>query len=316
MPRAPKPWPLANPPQPGEGLACTCQACGLPWDVHPSMAGFRLRCDCGEWVAVPAPVVTPPAESQELSTRRAEVRLPERYRDPAEPLKHEVPTQTPMAEGSLRHATLPTRRRWIDRAILELALVMFAFLGPQLLVLFLFSGQKQLYSLPIAELISAVLVVAICFSMPRYTLSGLRSTSSRYYLEALGVAALALLVVFPYSEGLTKWLELEDDGTMEAFGGLGLGWALLLIGVFPAIFEELAFRGLILPRIMALLGRHEGVIAAGTAFALAHGITLGLPFHFFLGIYLGYLRIRSGSLWPCMLTHFVYNSTIVWMEFR
>ena len=86
---------------------------------------------------------------------------------------------------------------------------------------------------------------------------------------------------------------------------------LLLIGVFPAIFEELAFRGMLQGRLTAILGRREGILATGAAFAMAHGISIGTPFHIFLGFYLGFLRERSGSLLPGMGLHFLYNSAIV-----
>ena len=80
----------------------------------------------------------------------------------------------------------------------------------------------------------------------------------------------------------------------------------------PAVFEELAFRGLLQARLIPLFGRTQGIILGGIAFALAHGITVGLPFHAFLGFYLGWLRERSRSLIPGMIVHFVYNGTLVW----
>ena len=46
-------------------------------------------------------------------------------------------------------------------------------------------------------------------------------------------------------------------------------------------------------------------------FALAHGVGLGLPFHVGGGFYLCWLRARSGSLYPGMLLHFLYNGALV-----
>ena len=311
-PREPKVWPVANPPEPGEGIACVCGECGQPWNVHASMASFRLRCICGAWVDVPAPVQDARPTSEELIQRNADVRLPDRYRDPAEPLKHEVSTQTAMPSGSLRHATRKTRQRWTDRAVLELALVMGAFLGPQLVVFLTTEGREQALAWPIASLISALLITAICLGMARYSLSGLRNTAGRFYAEVLGVTAVTVGLAILWSNWVLDILDENDSSFGVVFDELGFGWAILLIAVFPAIFEELAFRGLLQPRLMALLGHKEGILAAGTAFALAHGITVGLPFHFFLGVYLGYLRDRSGSLLPCMLMHFLYNGSLVW----
>ena len=46
-----------------------------------------------------------------------------------------------------------------------------------------------------------------------------------------------------------------------------------------------------------------------------HGAPAVLPIHLSLGLYLGWLRERSDSLLPCVLMHFLYNGTLVWLEF-
>ena len=46
-------------------------------------------------------------------------------------------------------------------------------------------------------------------------------------------------------------------------------------------------------------------------FAAAHGISMGTPLHLGIGLYLGWLRDRCGSLWPGILLHFAYNGTLV-----
>lgn len=84
-----------------------------------------------------------------------------------------------------------------------------------------------------------------------------------------------------------------------------------MIAVCPALFEELAFRGAIQRRFLAMLGRSQELLATGVCFGLCHGVTAGLPFHAGLGIYLGWLRERSTSLLPGMVAHALYNGTIL-----
>ena len=84
-----------------------------------------------------------------------------------------------------------------------------------------------------------------------------------------------------------------------------------MIALCPAIFEELAFRGLLQGRLRALFGGHAGLVLTGVAFALAHGASLATPIHFSLGLYLGTLRERTGSLLPGMLFHALYNGGVV-----
>ena len=55
----------------------------------------------------------------------------------------------------------------------------------------------------------------------------------------------------------------------------------------------------------------RGILSTATLFAVAHGISMGTPLHLGIGLFLGWLRDRSGSLWPGILLHLGYNATLV-----
>jgi membrane protease YdiL (CAAX protease family) len=95
---------------------------------------------------------------------------------------------------------------------------------------------------------------------------------------------------------------------------LGIPLLLFVMALCPGVFEELAFRGLLQGRLAALLGRNQAIWATGAAFALAHGVTLGFPFHVTGGVYLCWLRARCDSLLPGMLLHMAYNATLVMID--
>jgi membrane protease YdiL (CAAX protease family) len=84
--------------------------------------------------------------------------------------------------------------------------------------------------------------------------------------------------------------------------------------VAPAVLEEVMFRGMLQGRLLALMGLRTGMLTTAAAFAVCHGGTLALPIHFGLGLYLGWLRQRSGSVLPGMLAHFSYNAMIVLLK--
>ena len=63
--------------------------------------------------------------------------------------------------------------------------------------------------------------------------------------------------------------------------------------------------------LVVMLGRSLGLFVTAVTFALCHGAPVVLPIHIAIGLYLGFLRDRCGSLLPCMLAHFVYNGTLV-----
>ncbi len=83
---------------------------------------------------------------------------------------------------------------------------------------------------------------------------------------------------------------------------------LIIIGVVPAITEEVFFRG-ILQRLLILLTKRAwvGIIITAVLFSALHGFMGFFP-RLALGIILGALYWYSGSLWPGLLAHFLNNA--------
>nr|YP_009531102.1 putative membrane associated protease [Paulinella micropora]AXY63791.1 putative membrane associated protease [Paulinella micropora] len=90
----------------------------------------------------------------------------------------------------------------------------------------------------------------------------------------------------------------------------------LMFFSFPAVilaplFEELIFRGVLLPSLGRKLGPGWGVILSSLIFSIAH-LSLGeLAPLTALGLGLGWLRVTSGRLAPCVLMHAFWNSFTV-----
>ncbi len=73
------------------------------------------------------------------------------------------------------------------------------------------------------------------------------------------------------------------------------------------VFEELVFRGILLPVLVSKVGKIGGVLLSALIFALAHLSVGELPPLFVLGIGLGLMRLSSGRLFPCALMHSLWN---------
>jgi len=73
------------------------------------------------------------------------------------------------------------------------------------------------------------------------------------------------------------------------------------------MFEEVIFRGILLPTLSRDFGVISGIIVSAFIFALAH-LSLGeMPPLFVLGIGLGITRISSGSLFSSVIMHSLWN---------
>jgi uncharacterized protein len=88
-------------------------------------------------------------------------------------------------------------------------------------------------------------------------------------------------------------------------------FVLIIVAVIPAITEELMFRGLIQRNLEKAVSPVRGMIITSVIFA---GYHLN-PFSFIplvaIGMYLGFLALRSGSIWISMIGHFANNAIAV-----
>lgn len=88
---------------------------------------------------------------------------------------------------------------------------------------------------------------------------------------------------------------------------LPLWFVLLVFAAAPAVCEEVAFRGFMLSGFLRSGRVGVAVALSSAAFGLMHMIPQQVFNAALLGIVLGLLAVRSNSLLPCMLFHFVYN---------
>lgn len=86
----------------------------------------------------------------------------------------------------------------------------------------------------------------------------------------------------------------------------------LNIAVFTPIFEELLFRGLLQPKLEQAISPTEAWIVQAALFAAAHLSPIALFTHFFIGLALGWVRRRSGSLLPGILLHAAWNGAVLY----
>jgi membrane protease YdiL (CAAX protease family) len=130
----------------------------------------------------------------------------------------------------------------------------------------------------------------------------------------LGAAVPIFLAVHFVANGIAVAFSAVDRGYLADFRGVNVGWAYLIIAVNAAVLEELAFRGAIFSILRKYIGLSEAVIATSFAFAILHLSVLGLLTHVGLGVYFCWLRERSGTVYPCILAHFLHNTLVLLNE--
>jgi membrane protease YdiL (CAAX protease family) len=320
-------WPAGSVLSAEESVTTACGACALGWRAHRSMAGFRIRCRCGAWVAVPVPEdlrALPGSAAALAQAAQTSLAAPDddeqaflsaapRPRAMAGVRGWDGRPLRPDADGtwSMRHAEVDARKKWNNRAVLSLAAIVGCFWIPAIVIQIFVDGPHESLYLPMFSVASSLLVLVVAHAGREYATQGLRGAPLRYFAEAAAVAlATAALAI-----GFVKLVESELptlQNEMPALRAeLGLPLLLFVVSFCPGLFEELAFRGVLQGRLYDLMGRIQAILVCGAAFGAAHGMQMGLPFQMGLGIWLAFLRDRSGSLLPGMMAHMLYNATIV-----
>jgi uncharacterized protein len=163
---------------------------------------------------------------------------------------------------------------------------------------------------------SATAVLA-CVLAARHKVAPLLVTGGGWRGGVAAVAGFAMLVAF----GAIYFPALEALGfplgrVTEPF--VAAGWELwavyAIISAAPAVVEELAFRGYMMARLERLLTAKEVLLVQAALFAVLHFGVVIFPSHFFIGVVLGVLRQRTGSLYPGMAVHAAWNAYCVWGE--
>ena len=132
--------------------------------------------------------------------------------------------------------------------------------------------------------------------------------------SALALAALAASILATFAYGLVvDGLDLEflrppeiDDKTI--FPGIGILLTLQALAVVTPASEEILFRGFVLRGLLPRIGPGPAVVAAALLFSVLHLKPEVMIPIFITGLALGWLYVKTGSVWPCIAAHAGQNA--------
>lgn len=155
----------------------------------------------------------------------------------------------------------------------------------------------------------ALLLLLIAHGLPRESL-GLRRPSSWRRASAHVTVGLAGIWAIAYALGL--FLDAGDEQGLVPKEWDGSRWApflanAIVVTVAAPVVEELTYRSVGIATVRPLRGDVLAVVVSAIAFGLAHGLFVALPVLTAFGIILGWVRIRTESVYPAMVLHAVFN---------
>ena len=120
---------------------------------------------------------------------------------------------------------------------------------------------------------------------------------------------------------IIKWLNKnifdEDEYYFRSFRQLPyprLGM-ILLVAFLPAVFEELAYRGVILQSLFKIAYERQAIFIAAFLFAIIHMSFISFFWLLPFAIWLGNIRWKEKTIWYGVLIHFCFNATACVFEF-
>lgn len=210
------------------------------------------------------------------------------------------------------------RPGWVELiAVLVVGVVIYGG-GLTLIVLFPASspaldGVMQLGFSGLAPIVVFTIVVLVRIRDVRPF--GVRRVDPKWLAIAVGLAVACLAVIMTFDAVVATLYPGIDDsqGQLRAAaqgGVLTLAGTIVLGGLVTPLGEELVFRGVI-ARFLQRWGMGVTVLLSALFFATFHGINLVWPSAFVVGLCCGWLLYRTGSIWPGVLLHAVYNTTFL-----
>lgn len=90
--------------------------------------------------------------------------------------------------------------------------------------------------------------------------------------------------------------------------------SIISTAVVPAISEEYLFRGGVLTELLPF-GKTTAILASSFLFGLMHQNPLQFLYTMLMGIIIGYVYVKTKSIWACVLLHFLNNLVSVLEEY-
>jgi membrane protease YdiL (CAAX protease family) len=150
---------------------------------------------------------------------------------------------------------------------------------------------------------------------------------ARLPVRALGIAAApARFLLAGALIGVSAWylnmalveLLLPEEQIRQGSKALArvverppLALAVLAIGLAPAVCEEVLFRGALLRALASRLPLYAALLIGSAMFSIYHVRPVQMPATFTLGLVFGVLALRTGSILPSALAHFLNNAVAI-----
>lgn len=130
------------------------------------------------------------------------------------------------------------------------------------------------------------------------------------------ITILASIIVTFLVDNLNQFLFKKDIEYYSIFSFHQYGKYIMFISIalYPAIFEELAYRGYLMQKLLAIVDEKEAVYISSILFFFIHFSLVSVFWLLPFALFLGWLRIKTKTLWYGVFVHFFFNFTACFLD--
>ena len=218
----------------------------------------------------------------------------------------------------------------LKRGLTDVVLYLIIFIVVQIMVMYVGTGiwagikgesfQETLQAIStggnaiLTALVSAFssIITLVIFLKLQWTPLTRAYLLSKPWGTLLWVALFALGTIIPL-EFLYEQIGIEmDENTQQIFSSLMKEpWGYVAIGALAPLAEEIVFRGAILRTLLGIMSKKNqwvAIMISAAIFGAVHGNQAQFVNALLMGLILGWMYYRTGSLVPGILLHWVNNT--------
>lgn len=137
------------------------------------------------------------------------------------------------------------------------------------------------------------------------------------FLSIVGICIGSAFLVSYTMNQLNLILFQDEYSSFQLFQHLEhpLLYAIIIVAVFPAFFEELAFRGFVFDNLNFIGGEKSAIWGSAFLFALVHFSLLSLIWLIPFALILSHYRKKYSTLTYGIIGHFIHNATTILIEY-
>ncbi len=165
----------------------------------------------------------------------------------------------------------------------------------------------------VSSAVTSIVLIALFLSL-RWCVVSRHYLRTRPWGVLFWASLIAIGAAIP-SQWLIEKLQFEDNNAMLFSIMMSTPWGYVVLCLLAPLAEEMVFRGAILRSLLGSYKPWLAIFISAIFFCVVHANPAQMPHAFFIGLLMGWMYWRTGSILPGVALHWV-NNTIAYVTYR